>query len=69
MSDENYHSNEINTCLPLKLKSADNVHDREERLTTPNVKKPYTFVPTVRFMSSATTPSIITSHSVCTTVA
>ena len=38
MSDENYHSNELNTCLPLKLKSADKVHDREERLTMPNVK-------------------------------
>ena len=28
LSDENYHSNEINTSLPPKLKSADNVHDR-----------------------------------------
>ena len=32
VSDENYYSNEINTCLPPKLKSADNVHDGEERL-------------------------------------
>ena len=30
MSDENYHSNEINTCLPPKLKSADIVYDREK---------------------------------------
>ena len=40
MSDENYHSNEINTCLPPKLKSADNVYDREKRLTTSHVKDP-----------------------------
>ena len=33
LSDENYHSNEINTCLSPKLKSAENVYDREERLT------------------------------------
>ena len=33
LSDENYPSNEINTCLSPKLKSAENVYDREERLT------------------------------------
>ena len=34
LSDENYPSNEINTSFPPKLKSADNVYDGEERLTT-----------------------------------
>ena len=52
-----------------KLKSADNVYDREERLTTSHVKKPYTYVLTERFVSSLTTQSIFASHSVCTTVA
>ena len=33
-----YHSNEINTCLPAKLKSAGNGYDREERLNTSHVK-------------------------------
>ena len=35
---DNYHSYEINTCLPPKLKSADNVYDGEERLTISHVK-------------------------------
>ena len=38
LSDENDHSNEIKTCFPPKLKSFDNVYNREERLTTSNVK-------------------------------
>ena len=38
LSDENYHSNEIKTCFPPKLKSFDNVYNKEERLTTSNVK-------------------------------
>ena len=38
LSEENYHSNEINTCLPPKLKSADSVYDREERFTTSHLK-------------------------------
>ena len=42
LSDENYHSNELNTCLSPKLKSADNVYDREERLNTSHVKTSYT---------------------------
>ena len=37
LSDENYHSNELNTCLSPKLKSADNVYDREERLNTSHI--------------------------------
>ena len=38
LSDEIYYSNEINTCLPPKRKSADNVYDREEMFTTSRVK-------------------------------
>ena len=38
LSTENYHSNEINSCFPPRLKSANNVHDREKRLTTSHVK-------------------------------
>ena len=44
LSDENYHSNEISTCLPPKLKSDDNVYDREERLNTLHVKTLYTCI-------------------------
>ena len=68
LSDENYHCNEINTCLPPKLKSADNVDDREKRLNTSHVKT-LTHVPTERFVNPLTTRNIFTSHSVCTTVA
>ena len=38
LSDENYHSNELYTCLPPRLKSADNVYCRDDRLTTSHVK-------------------------------
>lgn len=42
LSNENHHSDEINTRLPPKLKfSANNVYDREERLTTSHVKTLY----------------------------
>ena len=41
-NDKGSHSNEINTCLPPKLKSADNVDDREEKLNTSHVKTLYT---------------------------
>ena len=41
-SDKGSHSNEINTCLLPKLKSADNVDDREEKLNTSHVKTLYT---------------------------
>ena len=46
LSDENYHyhSNEIRTCLPPKLKSDDNVYDREERSNTLHVKTLYTCI-------------------------
>ena len=36
--------NEISTCLPPKLKSDDNVYDREERLNTLHVKTLYTCI-------------------------
>ena len=39
LSDENYHYNKLNTCLPPKLKSTVKVCDWEERLTTSHVKK------------------------------
>ena len=42
LTDENFHSNEINTCLPPKWKFADNAYDGEERLTTSHVKTLYT---------------------------
>ena len=38
LSDENYHSNEINTRLPPKIKSAYDVYCRDDRLTTLHVK-------------------------------
>ena len=69
LSEENYHSNEINTCLSPNLKSAYSVYDREERFTTSHLKKPYTHVATERFVSLLTTLSIFASHSVCTTEA
>ena len=33
LSDENYHSYEINTCLPPRLKPADNVYCRDNYFT------------------------------------
>ena len=68
-SGENYHSNVIKTCFPPKLKSADNVYDRELKVNYVKCQKPYTHVSTVRFLSPLTTQSIFASHSVCTTVA
>ena len=52
LSDENYHSNEINTCLPPKWKFADNVCDGEERLTTSHVKTLYTCTYSLVYESS-----------------
>ena len=68
-SGENYHSNVIKTCFPPKLKSADNVYDRELKVNYVKCQKPYTHVSTVRFLSPLNTQSIFASHSVCTTVA
>ena len=68
-SGENYHSNVIKTCFPPKLKSADNVYDRELKVNYVKCQKPYTHVSTVRLLSPLTTQSIFASHSVCTTVA
>ena len=52
LSDENYHSNELNTCLSPKLKSADNVYDREERLNTSHIL-------TEQFVSPVTARNIL----------
>ena len=52
LSDENYYSNEINTCLPPKWKFADNVYDGEERFTTSHVKTLYTCTYSLVYESS-----------------
>ena len=36
--DENYHCNEMNICLPPRIKSADNVYCRDDRLTISHFK-------------------------------
>ena len=66
---ENYHSNEINSCLRPKLKSADNVHDREKRLTTFYVRNLLHMYLRSDLGVLLYTLSIFASYSVCTTVA
>ena len=57
MSNENYHSDELNTCLPPK------------KGWIRHMSKPCTYVPTERFESPLTTRNIFASPSVCTRIA
>ena len=68
LSEENYHSDEINTCLPTKINLLI-MFTIEKKGWIGHMSKPYKHVPTEPFRNLLITRSIFASHSVCTTVA